>query len=626
MTSDNSRLPIGAHITCLTCGAQRDEDYDPPKTLTELYNTTLNCTKCDGICSAIPQFENGNADTADKEGHSPTPIQIVKPEIPGQDYAEFIIDTTRRTVKQENSLVRQIFYTAMSKDTPDPNNLGIHASTSEGKTWPVIETLKFFPKEDVMYIGKMSTMTLVRQKGILLDSNNNPVKDKIRQIRREIHNAKDEKKKEKLEDELEQVLDDARSVIVLKGKVIVFLEPPQPDLWDLIKPILSHDKEEIEFPFVNNTAVEGITTKKVVVSGWPACIFCTAKDESNWPTWPEIVSRFLITSPNMIPKKYEESNSLIAQRKSLPSFIQQQIIVSDADIELAKKCVLYLIQQLRTNHNQVWIPYGEILGEALKAEKGTDSRVAKRIFSFLNVIPLVKAHLRPRLSIKGQINMTIATLEDLNEALSITQNYAGIATHKMDFFSYDLYTVYKAKMLSGTAEEDGVTTKEMSEAHKLRARRTMNSDNIRKSFLYELMNNGYIEEEVSVIDKRRKIYRPLIEPELEPEKIQKLRESVQSHNLLQPSIIILPKNCNMVPQNWLVVEILGFLKCRITPGDSQRIALDDMALFDCNGNKQTITQFVTEYEYTYSLILYFKKAKYCNFYTTLFKMSTYEPK
>ena len=48
-----------------------------------------------------------------------------------------------------------------------------------------------------------------------------------------------------------------------------------------------------------------------------------------------------------------------------------------------------------------------------------------------------------------------------------------------------------------TDAEDGVTTKEMSEAHKLSTRRTLNSDTIRKSFLYELMNNGYVEEEVS---------------------------------------------------------------------------------------------------------------------------------
>ena len=95
---------------------------------------------------------------------------------------EFVINTTRRTVNQENSLIIQILYTSLSKDTADPNNLIVSAPTSEGKTYPVIEVLKFFPKEDVFYIGKMSTMSLVRQKGILIDSNNEPVKDRIRQL------------------------------------------------------------------------------------------------------------------------------------------------------------------------------------------------------------------------------------------------------------------------------------------------------------------------------------------------------------------------------------------------------------------------------------------------------------
>lgn len=54
---------------------------------------------------------------------------IPEPDVPDRDYAEFVINTARRTVKQENSLVRQIVYSAMSKDTADPNNLGIVAPT-----------------------------------------------------------------------------------------------------------------------------------------------------------------------------------------------------------------------------------------------------------------------------------------------------------------------------------------------------------------------------------------------------------------------------------------------------------------------------------------------------------------
>ena len=142
------------------------------------------------------------------------------------DYVEFVINTTRRTVRKENSLIRQILYTGLSKDTADPNNLMVSAPTSEGKTYPVIEVLKFFPKEDVFYIGKMSTMSLVRQNGILMDSNNEPMKDRIRQLKKQISKSKDEDEKEALEDELDEIMEDVRSVIVLTGKLIVFLELP----------------------------------------------------------------------------------------------------------------------------------------------------------------------------------------------------------------------------------------------------------------------------------------------------------------------------------------------------------------------------------------------------------------
>jgi len=129
----------------------------------------------------------------------------------------------------------------------------------------------------------------------------------------------------------------------------------------------------------------GFTVKKVVTRGWPACIFCTAKNESDWPAWPEIQSRFLVTSPNMIQEKYSDGNMLIAQKIGLPNLLQQWIIVSNSQVELAKKCVSYILQQIRQrnsdNTNPVWIPYTQILAEILPAEKGTDNRITKRMLS-----------------------------------------------------------------------------------------------------------------------------------------------------------------------------------------------------------------------------------------------------
>ena len=78
---------------------------------------------------------------------------------------------------------------------------------------------------------------------------------------------------------------------------------------------------------------------------------------------------------------------------------------------------------------------------------------------------------------------------------------------------------------------------------------------------------------------------------------------------------------NSVKGNWLVLEVLGFLKYGIGPEDTQTISLQDMAFYNSNGMKQTITQFVSEYVYTYSLVLYFRKDKNRSFYTKLYEMS-----
>ena len=66
---------------------------------------------------------------------------------------------------------------------------------------------------------------------------------------------------------LENYIENSKTLIDLRGKILVFLEPPQHELWNLLKPILSHDKKEIEFPFVDKTANSNAETKDVVVRG-----------------------------------------------------------------------------------------------------------------------------------------------------------------------------------------------------------------------------------------------------------------------------------------------------------------------------------------------------------------------
>jgi hypothetical protein len=108
----------------------------------------------------------------------------LKSKINYQDLIEYAIKIVKKTVKCEDTLIKQIMYAGLSSYIQsDPINLAILAPTSEGKTYAVEECLKLFPKQDVLMIGSMSTKALIRKKGILVDSNNQPIEERLKQIR-----------------------------------------------------------------------------------------------------------------------------------------------------------------------------------------------------------------------------------------------------------------------------------------------------------------------------------------------------------------------------------------------------------------------------------------------------------
>lgn len=58
------------------------------------------------------------------------------------------------------------------------------APTSEGKTYAVSEVIKLLPKEDVWEIGSISPKVIVRDRGIIVDENNEPIDGKITQLKK----------------------------------------------------------------------------------------------------------------------------------------------------------------------------------------------------------------------------------------------------------------------------------------------------------------------------------------------------------------------------------------------------------------------------------------------------------
>lgn len=584
-----------------------------------------------------PRDNNGNSSQIN-------PSKDLDPYIQDRDYVEFIVKTIKRTVRCEDTLVRQIVYTGLSKDSANPINLAVLAPTSEGKTYPVLETIRYFPKQDVWKVGSMSPKVIIRQNGILVDNDNEPLDSRIKDLKKQIRSCKDddEEKAEELKEQLHQIYQEAKVMIDLRSKVLIFLEPPHKETWSILKPILSHDDYEIEHPYVYEVEGMGFKVKKVVTRGWPACIFCSAKNESNWPEWPEIQSRFLITSPNMISQKYLEGNILIAQQAGLPKSLQRHLIVSDEDVEIAKKCILYLTQQLKEKSEKsttkVWMPFARTLAKILPADKGTDNRFTKRLFSFTTIITLSKTHMRNRLEI-GEESLVIANLEnDLVEALKITYNLSGIPPFKLKLFTEILLPLFKAKKTAdknkdGDKEERviALTTSEIYKEYKLQTGKTISTNNLKKTYIDEFLDNGIMEQETSVINAKQNIYYPIVdvspssfkvtanngngdscgykEREEREQKHKSLSTLASVDNDLRDISLILSKNFKDIPENWLELEISTLF--------SYPLKLGNFALHD-NENKHICIQNFNDYQKSVSLSGQGFRPIFCNFDKEIF--------
>ena len=537
-------------------------------------------------------YNNGNGSPHHNNTDTEQQNKTILPAIENNSYFEYVVKSVQKTVKCEDSLIRQILYTGLSTYIEDdPINLGVLAPTSEGKTYAITESLQYFPNEDVLYIGQMSPKVLVRQKGILIDKKTGqPIGEQIQELRtkaRELakkkRSTKDKDEKENLNEEIDKIGEDIRklfenskTLIGLTGKILVFLEPPQHELWNLLKPILSHDKKEIEFPFVDKTANSNAETKDVVVRGWPACIFCSAKDETKWEIWNEIKSRILATSPNMVTKKYEESNKLISQSKGLPNLIQQQIIISNEEIETTKNCILLIkqkINELKSSNNKygkisLWIPFADLLQKELPANKGTDVRFVKKIFSLLNILPIVKSDLRKILVMEDESSI-IADLHDLREVLLITQNFDGLPKFKVVFFNDVFLSCFAKKTEPDSKKNDkgetvkeediiAVTTRELCDYFKEVEEKPISTDNLRHTYLNQLINEGIIDYTASKLDSRQNIYYPL-----DTNKIQITQIPDSICNLSQQNPPIFEKITTNIAETWLLSEIRGLVRYRL---------------------------------------------------------------
>ena len=270
-----------------------------------------------------------------------------------------LLQDIRHDVKDESKNISVLLNTALSAFTDNPINLAVVAKSSEGKTYLVTKTISKFPRQYVIMLRKASPKTFTRERGVLairvVNGNSesyeteieNEFTNEIVSISAYVEYLKTEIDKDrKDEDEsadpkrakliLNELLQNVYTLVDFRNRILVFLDRPDPALWNEMLSILSHDQEYIVTSFVEGEGKKYV--KKVVFRGWPAVIFCTSKDEDF--NWKDLETRFQIIEPTMTVKKYTDGVNLAVDKE----FGINESVRSDKNSEKLGELIEWIIK------------------------------------------------------------------------------------------------------------------------------------------------------------------------------------------------------------------------------------------------------------------------------------------
>ena len=332
-----------------------------------------------------------------------------------------------QTVKRDYVTKNMVFLTGLSAYTTNPINLFLRGQSSIGKTYNATQTLRYFPEEDIWFLGGLSPKALIHSYGLTLDSKGEEIDFSQKPSKED---SEDEKKA------WNERLRTARTLVDLHGKILVFLEAPHFETYNMLRPILSHDKQEISYKFTDKTAKGQFKTAHVVIHGFPATVFCTTDEKYI----QDLASRGFTVTPETDAPKIKEANLVTAEKKALPWKFQQ-----DHEFTLLHGYIEWLRGQFESLN--VAIPYCRELAEHYPSQYTRSMRDFSHLTALIEVLAFFHCMQRPILTRKIQTekedqaeeNYILATVKDLEYVWNLWRNVedttvTGLPQHILDFY------------------------------------------------------------------------------------------------------------------------------------------------------------------------------------------------
>ena len=377
-----------------------------------------------------------------------------------------IVSTLGLTIKkdEDNKLVSLICMLSAFTDSAQ-FNISFNAPSSTGKSYIPIEISKIFPEEDVIELGYCSPTSFFHDTAGY---------DK----EKDIH------------------------IIDLSRKVLIFLDQPHNQLLERLRPILSHDKKEIQLKITDKSQRSGLKTKNLLIKGYPSVIFCSAGlniDEQEG-------TRFILLSPETSQEKIRDA---IQEKIKKDSDNQQykQWLESDSSRKLLKERVEAIRNE---NISDIKIINTDLIKDKFfnnkKVLKPRHQRDIGRLISLVKGFALLNVWFRKR-----EGNIIIANEDDIKEACSLWDKISESQEHNLSPFVYDIYKdvlmpAFKEKnKFESEDEPKGLTRKEIKSKYYEVHGRMIDDWQFRQQILPMLETSGLIYEEPDQNDKRKKL-------------------------------------------------------------------------------------------------------------------------
>jgi hypothetical protein len=372
------------------------------------------------------------------------------------------------TIKRDDENKLLTFLCELSAYTEsDQLNISFNAPSSTGKSFIPTEIARLFPPEDVMEIGYASPAAFFHDEG-------KPDPNKKGQI-----------------------------IIDLSRKILVFLDQPHNDLLARMRPVLSHDKKLVSIKIADRNQKQGLSTKNVILKGFPAVVFCTAGMKPD----EQEMTRFILLSPQTTQEKIREAiNEKILKDSDSAAYYRD--IDSRPDRKMLRERIIAIRNE---NITEFTIPAKEKVKAIFLAQhkflKPRHQRDISRIMSLIKTFALLNLWFRER-----QGSAVVANDDDIAEAFKLWDVIAESQNYNLPPFVFQLYKEVILAQWCGI----GISRKDVIQKHYEVYGRLPNDSILRTQIIPMLENSGLITQEADQNDKRRLLIYPTVPDTISP--------------------------------------------------------------------------------------------------------------